>query len=1053
MLIPFSRHSRKTIRARRNAFRPGVESCEARQLMAASLTASLTPSGQLYVEGTDARDVIVLRQTGSAITIDGLSSSFNLANVSSVAVSGLGGDDFIELSMTPSQVVSINATLIGGDGNDLIEGGAGNDAIWGDGGNDILWGGAGDDCLYGGSGDDCLFGDDGSDVLCGEAGRDAIAAGSGSGRVDDGDGAVAVLRDNGLLLRYDAAGNGTLLGGDQYPVKSFAVDGGGQVVLFGAAGRLFRVDAAGHGTVLDGQYPVTSYAIDGGGQVVLLDTGGRLFRVDAAGHGTLLGGDQYPVKSFVVDGGGQVDLFDDHGRLFRVDSAGHGTVMDSYPVTSFAVDNTGQLVSLDDHGRLFRFDAAGHATVLDGQYPVTSFVVDGSGQVASLDTGGRLFRYDAGGHAIVMDSHAVTTFAIDGGQLVSLDTAGRLFRFDAAGHATFLDSNPVAALTILTFGGVQQLVSLDDHGQFLRYDASGHATLVGNLSPGIAVADFGAPVGKAADLGARRAGWWGQEYQNGAIYTNGTEFLALSGKAWDKYKETGRESGSLGLPKSNASDYGFRRAGLQYQEFQGGAILTDGVRTALVLGDLVTIRNDLGNSRSVTFTNDTAHGGQTALAILEGNGELSALGTFGTRELLASAQSLSDRDVNTATIQVGPFLQADFAVQWAPGASPTVAFTDVRLDVGAFTSNVLASVVNELQRVTSPMRGTADQLLAPLPFVSDLTNAFKLGDYTLARLYGDLSGCPDQAAQLTAFASAVRAINALPTGVAGAGWADLGAFTGLVTAPGAMNVVNAAPRDAVSQLGGVASLVQQLRQIGVSLPVLDDATNLFRVVAGANTTLFSYSLPGVDLNYDVTHQQLGSTYTVVVPPGIPVDFRLFFDTHLHVSAGANLGADTSGLRGGNPAHGFFVQNAHLSATATVVLTGEASVGSFDAGALHIDSPSVVSVDVSASLILSVNAVVTGAEGSGTVRLDQLLAGQAGLGVSGSISGRSTGTVSYSYVSVVQLYQKVGETWKDVFVDFSWKKILQDVYDWVTYRNLCDNLTYTLFDTKTGSWTF
>ncbi|WP_435011957.1 hypothetical protein P12x_006194 (plasmid) [Tundrisphaera lichenicola] len=564
-------------------------------MLAANLTASLNPGGQLYVEGTDARDVIVIRQTGSAITVDGLSASFNLANVTSVAVNALGGDDFIELSMTPTQHVTVDATLMGGDGNDMIEGGdgndlilggAGNDGLWGDGGSDILWGGAGDDHLYGGVGDDRLYGEAGGDVLYGEGGRDVIAPGIGYGRIDDGDGIVAVLRDNGLLLRYDAAGNATILGGSQYPVTSFVVDGSGQVASLDTGGRLFRYDAGGHAIVMD-SYPVTAFAVDGGGQLVSLDTGGRLFRFDAAGHATALD-DQYPITSFVVDGSGQVASLDTGGRLFRYDAGGHAIVMDSYPVTAFAVDNTGQLVSLDAPGRLFRFDAAGHATALDDQYPITSFVVDGSGQVASLDTGGRLFRYDAGGHAIVMDSYPVTAFAVDGGgQLVSLDTGGRLFRFDAAGHATFMDSYPVAALTTFSIGGVPQLVSLDDHGQFLKYDAYGHATLVGNIG-GLQTLggsiSFGRPIGKNVDYSARRAGWCGQEFENGAIYTNGTDFLAICGKTWAKYKESGREYGVFDLPVGRNVDYGDRRIGWWGQEFQGGEIYNNGTDAVIIGG-------------------------------------------------------------------------------------------------------------------------------------------------------------------------------------------------------------------------------------------------------------------------------------------------------------------------------------------------------------------------------------------------------------------------------------------------------------------------------------
>jgi Ca2+-binding RTX toxin-like protein len=61
-----------------------------------------------------------------------------------------------------------------------IEGGAGNDIITGSSGHDTLWGDDGDDTLHGGDGDDNLSGDNGNDVLDGGDGDSDICIGDSS---------------------------------------------------------------------------------------------------------------------------------------------------------------------------------------------------------------------------------------------------------------------------------------------------------------------------------------------------------------------------------------------------------------------------------------------------------------------------------------------------------------------------------------------------------------------------------------------------------------------------------------------------------------------------------------------------------------------------------------------------------------------------------------------------------------------------------------------------------------------------------------------------------
>jgi Ca2+-binding RTX toxin-like protein len=109
-----------------------------------------------------------------------------------------------------------NNTLIGLDGNDIIDGRYGQivddrptsseelreghvyDAeTAGDPGNDVIRGGDGDDCLLAGAGNDHITGGSGDDIIYANAGRDVISAGAGDDRIRAGVGNDFVDGDSG----------------------------------------------------------------------------------------------------------------------------------------------------------------------------------------------------------------------------------------------------------------------------------------------------------------------------------------------------------------------------------------------------------------------------------------------------------------------------------------------------------------------------------------------------------------------------------------------------------------------------------------------------------------------------------------------------------------------------------------------------------------------------------------------------------------------------------------------------------------------------------------
>jgi Ca2+-binding RTX toxin-like protein len=96
------------------------------------------------------------------------------------------------------------ATIVGTDGDDVIQGtekadviwaGPGDDTVYGGLGNDVVCGGAGDDLLHGGRGNDWLDGDAGTDRVFGDLGDDHVSGGSGD--EDEASGGLGIDTVNG----------------------------------------------------------------------------------------------------------------------------------------------------------------------------------------------------------------------------------------------------------------------------------------------------------------------------------------------------------------------------------------------------------------------------------------------------------------------------------------------------------------------------------------------------------------------------------------------------------------------------------------------------------------------------------------------------------------------------------------------------------------------------------------------------------------------------------------------------------------------------------------
>jgi len=171
------------------------------------------------IDGTPTDDTIVVQLDPAnskqlqALVNDEVAATRLIKNVKSIVINGGGGDDDIAVDLGPD-LDNIDATILGGKGDDTITGGSGDDELRGGGGDDEVSGGLGDDDIWGGWGDDQLVGDEGSDDIVGQGDKDTIAGGLGDDTLAGGAGSDQISGgyDEDVLRGGD--GKDTLRGGD-----------------------------------------------------------------------------------------------------------------------------------------------------------------------------------------------------------------------------------------------------------------------------------------------------------------------------------------------------------------------------------------------------------------------------------------------------------------------------------------------------------------------------------------------------------------------------------------------------------------------------------------------------------------------------------------------------------------------------------------------------------------------------------------------------------------------------------------------------------------------
>jgi len=275
----------------------------------------------ITVYGTPQLDVITITDTGIlTINVNGTLTQFNSVSVDAVTVYGNEGNDSI-LVVSLSSGVAL--TLYGEVGNDSIRLASevtGDATLDGGEGNDLLIGGSGNDLLIGGSGNDYLIGGDGSDSLNGQQGNDSY--GFGATLVNQTD-TIEELPDGGTdslvfatmttAVTVDLTQDPLLATMAHRIVRTAAVGQAAQFEnIFGGAGNdTIRGNAANNGLYGNGG----NDNLQGGGGNDLLSGG--------EGNDSLQGGDQ----DDVLIGGGGDDILRGGTGLDRLDGGSGGNLL------------------------------------------------------------------------------------------------------------------------------------------------------------------------------------------------------------------------------------------------------------------------------------------------------------------------------------------------------------------------------------------------------------------------------------------------------------------------------------------------------------------------------------------------------------------------------------------------------------------------------------------------------------------------------------------------------------------------------------------------------
>ena len=448
---------------------------------------------------------------GGAVAIVG--GTPTVANTTLISMSGLDGNDTISLDEANGALPE--ASMFGGNGNDIVSGGSGADQIFGDAGNDTLLGKGGTDILTGGDGNDTLTGGDGDDQMFGGAGNDRIIwnPGDDSDLAEGGDGldTLEVNGGNGAEI-FTITANGTRVRVDRVAPAPFSIDVGTTENIVINANGGDDVITAGNGLAA-----LTSLTIDGGtGNDTITGGDGADLLLGGDGNDLITGGRGNDVALlgagddvFVWNPGDGNDTVEGQAGFDRLDFNG-ANIAEKIDISAngervrFTRDIANVTMDLNDVEQV-DFHALGGADTIvvndltGTDLPLAGVKIDLEGVSGSGVADGALDSVTVNGGA---GSEAINVTSFNGGILVSgtpaavgvfhADAGDQLIVNGGAGNDTINASTlPAGAISLTLNGGTGDDVLTGSQGNDTLLGDDGNDLVVGGRGDDLALLGAG----------------------------------------------------------------------------------------------------------------------------------------------------------------------------------------------------------------------------------------------------------------------------------------------------------------------------------------------------------------------------------------------------------------------------------------------------------------------------------------------------------------------------------------------------------------------------------
>ena len=343
-------------------------------------------------------------------------------------------------------------------------------------------------------------------------------------------------------------------------------------------------------------------------------------------------------------------------------------------------------------------------------------------------------------------------------------------------------------------------------------------------------------------------------------------------------------------------------------------------------------------------------------------------------ELGAVADVNLDLAVSFEGSAVFPRLLAEFDLDWAwsvggdQDGALEFGFHNVQLDAGAFISQFVKPILEQVQKVTGPVQPLVDILTTPIPIISDLAGE-PIDMIKLAKLMGYITPGTEQF--IRDLATIITLVNDTSFSSSGSILIPLGSFNLATDALGNVERKAGDPDPAAEKLSdgtsdtGTKNFLSKLEELGFKFPFLQ-VSELFKLFRGEPVTIVEYHMPV--LEFSARFEQSIPLY----PP-----LYIIFGGEIGATIDLTFGYDTYGLQkffsssDKNVADifdGFFVKDVNDAGedVPEVVLTG----GIFAGAELNVG---IAEAGVTGGLFAEIDFNLNDPDDDGKVRVSEIIA--------------------------------------------------------------------------------